>query len=325
MEMLQGVSMNLQKSKSALFPLVGLSMILALFMAACGGTTSTTSTSSSLSPSTTTSKIKVVAAENFWGNIAQQIGGSYVSVTSILSNPNTDPHTFESNNATAQAVSQSQLLIYNGRDYDTWMNDLLSASPNSKRDVIVANNVAKDLMTDNPHLWYDPNNASDVASAIATQLSKIDPAHATTFHDNLTTFNNSLKPVENLITNINTQYAGTPIALTETIYLYQTKPEGLDVLTPFSFEDAIAEGNDPPANTITEANDQITSKQAKVLIYNEQTITTITTNMQNEAKKEGIPVVPVYETMPPQYNTYQQWMSAQLTNLTDALAQATGK
>ena len=295
-------------------------LILLLFLlSACGGSSTATPGGSS-SPTA----ISVVAAENFYGDITRQLGGSHVSVTSILSDPNVDPHVYESNVQTAETVSKAQLVIENGLGYDTWMDRLLAASPKPGRIVLVAGNIANHKLTDNPHVWYGFDNVTTIAQAITGALKKLDSNDASTFDSNLATFNQSLMPLEQKISAINSKYAGTPVALTETIYLYQSTPEGLDVLTPFEFEKAIAEGNEPPADTVTITNDQITRKQVKVLIYNVQTITPITTNLQNEARSLNIPIVPVSETMPPA-KTYQTWMMDQLNTLEQALATATGK
>jgi zinc/manganese transport system substrate-binding protein len=173
-------------------------------------------------------------------------------------------------------------------------------------------------------VWYGINNMPAIAQGITDALKKLDSADTATFDSNLATFKQSLTPLQQKIDAINAKYKGTPVALTETIYLYQTMPEGLDVLTPFEFMKANAEGTDPPADTVTSINNSINTKQAKILIYNVQTVTPITTNVQNEAKKQNIPIVPVSETMPPA-KTYQTWMGDQLDALATALQQGTGK
>lgn len=293
--------------------------IISLFtLSACGGTP--TGNGSTSNPQV----IQVVAAENFYGDIVKQLGGSHVAVTSILSNPNVDPHEYESNVQTAIAVSKAQLVVENGNGYDAWMDRLLSASPNNSRVVLVGANIADHKLPDNPHVWYGIENMPAIAQAITAALKKLDTANASTFDSNLATFKQSLVLLEQKIREINKKYKGTPVALTETIYLYQAVPEGLAVLTPFDFQKAIAEGNDPPADTVIEANNQITRKEVKILIYNSQTVTPITTNLQNEAKNLNIPVVPVSETMPPG-KTYQTWMIDQLNTLQQSLATATGK
>ena len=262
--------------------------------------------------------ISVVAAENFYGDIAQQLGAGHVSVLSILSDPNADPHEYESSVQDAAAVSKAQLVIENGADYDTWMDKLLSASPNPNRIVLTAADVASHPLPDNPHLWYGIDNVQTIAQNITADLEKIDSAHKADYDAALTKFQTSLQPIQQKIAEIKNKYNGTPVGLTETIFLYQSQPIGLKVMTPFEFEKAVAEGNDPPADTVVTANDQVTNRQIKVLIYNVQTVTPITTNLQNEAKQNNIPIVPVSETMPAG-KTYQSWMLDQLNALEQAL------
>jgi len=265
-----------------------------------------------------TGVISVVAAENFYGDIAQQLGAGHVSVISILSDPNVDPHEFESSVQNGVAVSKAQLVIENGADYDTWMEKLLAASPNPNRIVLTAANVASSPLPDNPHIWYGIDNIQTIVQNITADLEKLDSAHKADYDAALSKFQASLGPIQQKITEIKNKYNGTPVGLTETIFLYQTQPIGLKVLTPFEFEKAVAEGNDPPADTVVTANDQVTNRQIKVLIYNVQTVTPITTNLQNEAKQNNIPIIPVSETMPTG-KTYQSWMLAQLNALEKAL------
>jgi len=272
-------------------------------------------------PSTPSGAIRVVAAEDFYGNIAQQLGGEKVSVTSILSDPNVDPHEYESDVQDGIAITNANIVIENGLQYDTWMDKLLSASPNANRIVLTAGTIAPYPLPENPHVWYGIDNISAIAGAITDSLIKTDPADAAFFQNNLTTFNDSLAPITAKMNEIKAQSGGTPVGLTETIYLYQTEPMGFDVLTPFSFEKAIAEGNDPSAQDVNTTDQQITGKKIKVLIYNSQTVTPITTNLQNAARAFGIPVVPVTETMPPN-DTYQTWMMDELNALETALAQS---
>lgn len=301
------------RSRKALATLAGV-LLVGIMLSACvsGPATSTPS-----APGV----VKVVAAENFYGDVVRQLGGSHVAVTSIISDPNVDPHTYESNPQTAIEVSSAQLVIENGLGYDAWMDKILSGSPNASRVLLVAGQIAPHRLTDNPHVWYGFDNMPAIAQAITNTLKQLDSKDAAFFDSNLATFVQSLTPLNQKIAAVKAKYAGTPVALTETIYLYQSTPEGLNVLTPFEFMKAIAEGNDPPANTVAAVNSEINNRQAKILIYNEQTITPITTNLQNAAKQRNIPVVPVTETMPPG-KTYQTWMSDQLDALQQALLQA---
>ena len=299
------------KSRKALVFLAGFLLVVTTLSACVAG------------PATSSAPgvVKVVAAENFYGDVVRQLGGNHVSVTSIIANPNVDPHEYESNPQTAIEVSDAQLVIENGLGYDAWMDRLLAGSPNSNRVLLVAGQIANHKLPDNPHVWYGLDNMPAIAQAITNALKQLDSKDAAYFDSNLAAFVQSLTPLEQKIAAIKAKYAGTPVALTETIYLYQSMPEGLNVLTPFEFMKAIAEGNDPPANTVATVNNQVNNRQAKILIYNEQTITPITTNLQNQAKQHTIPVVPVTETMPPG-KTYQTWMSDQLDALQQALQQA---
>src|SRR6266516_8187696 len=297
-------------------------VIICLFvLSACGGSGSG---SASTATSESSKVVNVVAAENFYGDVVKQLGGSHVDVTSILSDPNVDPHEYTSNVQTAQKVSEADLVIENSGGYDDWMDKLLSGSPNPNRIVLKGYDLATSKLPENEHVWYNISNMTPIAQGITDALKKLDSADAATFDNNLATFKQSLIPLQQKINEIKAKYNGTPVALTETIYLYQTTPEGLNVLTPFAFMKANAEGTDPPANTVTAINNEINQKQAKVLIYNVQTVTPITTNVENAAKKLHIPVVPVSETMP-SGKTYQTWMMDQLNVLEAALQQATGK
>jgi zinc/manganese transport system substrate-binding protein len=198
------------------------------------------------------------------------------------------------------------------------MDKILSSAPNSSRLLLKGYDTATTHLPENEHVWYSFDNIATIAQAITADYKRLDPADATAFEQNLQTLKQSLQPLQQKIAEIRAKYQGTQVGLTETIYLYQAQPEGLKVLTPFAFEKAIAEGNDPPADTVIAATNQITSHQIKVLIYNEQTITPVTTNLENLAKAKNIPVVPVSETMPPG-QTYQTWMMDQLITLQRAL------
>ena len=262
--------------------------------------------------------IKVVAAENFYGNIVTQLGGGKVDVTSILSDPNVDPHEYESSVDDAKALAVADLVVENGGGYDDWMDKLLSASPNAKRVLLRGFDIAPTKLPDNEHVWYNVDNVQTIAQAVTDGLSRLDPSDTTIFAKNLQTFRDSLARVRQKIAQMKQRHNGTPVGLTETIFLYQAVPLGLSVLTPFEFQKAVAEGNDPPADTVVVAENQVKGKKIKALIYNEQTISPVTTKLQDEAKAAGIPVVPVTETMPSALS-YQDWMLAQLTALDQAL------
>lgn len=268
-------------------------------------------------------RIPVVAAENFYGDVASQIGGAKVAVTSILNNPNVDPHEYESSVNDAKSVANARLVIENGGGYDDWMGKLLSASPDPSRIVITAYKIAPVHLPENEHVFYNLDNMDAVAKAIRDSLSKLDPSSAPEFDRNYVTFVASLGPVRAEMAKIKSAYAGTPIGLTETIFLYQALPMDLKVLTPFAFQKAISEGNDPPADAAISAEQQVKEKQIRVLIYNEQTVTQITTRLEKEARTAGIPIIGVTETMPPA-DHYQSWILNQLEELQKALASSAG-
>ena len=290
------------------------SIVVVFLLSACGGPAGPGTPASSTA-------IIVVAAENFYGDIVKQLGGSRVSVTSIISDPNIDPHQYESNAQTAIMVSQAQFVIENGGGYDDWMDKILSGSPNPNRLLLKAFDVAQVKLPENEHVWYSIDNAATIAQAITGDLKKLDAVDAASFDSNLHTFQQSLQPIRQKIEEIKSKFAGTPVGLTETIYLYQAVPLGLNVLTPFEFQKAMAEGNEPPADTLVTVENQINQHQIKVLIYNEQTVTPSTTKLENDARAQNIPVVPVTETRPPG-KTYQTWMLDQLNTLEQDLQRA---
>jgi zinc/manganese transport system substrate-binding protein len=262
--------------------------------------------------------IAVVAAENFYGDVARQIGGSRVAVTSILSDPNIDPHEYETSVQNALAVTRAQIVIKNGDGYDAWMDKLLEASPNPQRVVITAGELAIDRLPDNSHYWYSVDNMQTIAKEIAAALGRLDGSGKPEFEANLAKFGQSLADITGKMDAIQASYKGIPVGLTETIFLYQADRMGLQVMTPVAFAKAISEGNDPPAVTVPTMEDQLSQHQIKVLIYNQQTVSPVTANLQEEAKKLNIPIVGVTETMP-SGKTYQQWMLGQLDALQTAL------
>ena len=206
----------------------------ALALNACSG--------ASASSGNNSGTVSVVAAENFYGDIVQQLGAGHVSVVSILSDPNVDPHEFESSVQNGMEVSKAQLVIENGADYDTWMDKLLSASPNPNEIVLTAAKVASNPLQDNPHLWYGIDNIQTIAQNITADLEKLDGTHKADYDATLTKFQSSLIPVQQKITEIKNKYNGTPVGLTETIFLYQSQPIGLKVMTPFEFRKLLQKG-----------------------------------------------------------------------------------
>jgi zinc/manganese transport system substrate-binding protein len=263
--------------------------------------------------------IDAIGAENQYANVLSQIGGKYVKVSSILNNPNTDPHTFEASPSVAEDVSDAQLIVQNGVGYDGFMNDMESASPNSKRLVIVVQHVL-DLPDDtpNPHLWYSPKTMPKVAAVMAKDLAKLDPAHAAYFEANVTAFDASLQPWVNAIAAYKSAHRGTPVAVTEPVADYLLQAMGMKILTPFVFQSDIMNGVDPSPEDITLEDNLFAHHKVRVFCYNQQVVDSLTASFKGAAKKADVPVVGVYETMPTPGYDYQTWMMAELTAIEKA-------
>jgi zinc/manganese transport system substrate-binding protein len=277
--------------------------------------------SASASPAGT---IAAVGAENEYANVIGQIGGKYVQVTAIESNPNTDPHSFEASPSVAQQVSSAQLVVQNGLGYDTYMNKIESAGPNPNRKVIdVQSLLHLPDSTPNPHLWYDPTTMPAVAKAIASDLSALQPAHAAYFRARLSAFDRSLQPWYQALAKFKAAYPGAQVAVTEPVGDYMLQAAGTKILTPFRFQADIMNGVDPAPQDISLQNSFFTGHQAKVFVYNQQVTDSLTQSFLAEAHSHGIPVVGVYETMPTPGYDYQSWMLAEVNALQRALADKT--
>ena len=268
--------------------------------------------------------INAVGTENEYANVLSQIGGKYVKVSSILNNPNTDPHTYEASTSVAQEVSQADLIVQNGVGYDSFMNNIESASPSQSRKVIVAQHVlGLPDSTPNPHLWYSPRTMPAVAKVMASDLSELAPSHRAYFQARLLSFDASLKPWLTAIAAFKAEYSGTPVATTEPVADYVLTAMGMKNLTPFVFQADIMNGVDPSPENITLEKGFFTTHAVKVFCYNQQVISSLTISIRQAAQAAGVPVVGVYETMPtPGYN-YQSWMIAEVAAIKAAVLHRT--
>jgi zinc/manganese transport system substrate-binding protein len=268
--------------------------------------------------------ITAVGAENEYANVIGQIGGRYVKVTAIESNPNTDPHTFEASPSVAQEVSKAQLVVQNGIGYDTYMNKIESASPSSSRKVIVVQNLlGLPDSTPNPHLWYRPNTMPAVAKALVKDLSALAPSHSAYFTANAKKFDASLQPWYQAIAQFKAAYPDTPVAVTEPVGDYMLQAAGTSILTPFTLQAEIMNGVDPSPQDVSMQNGFFTGHKVKVFVYNQQVTDSLTESFLSLAHREGIPVVGVYETMPTPGYDYQSWMLAEVKALQKAVADKT--
>jgi len=275
----------------------------------------------SSAPTAPSSHIRVVAAENFYGNIVEQLGGNHVSVISIMSDPNVDPHAYETSTKDGAAVADARLVIQNGIGYDAFIDHLVAASPNPKRTVIVVAALTGHKDGDNMHLWYEPSTMPKVARAVVDALTKADSANGAFYQARLKAFQESLAPIDHLVSLIRERYAGAPLAATEPIFEYTAEALGLRILTPETFMKAIEEGVDPSAAALAQMEDQLRTHQVRVLIYNTQTVSPITTRVRQLAGQMGIPIVGVSETEPPR-KSFQLWMEDELAAVDAALSRS---
>jgi zinc/manganese transport system substrate-binding protein len=288
--------------------------------------TESNQTAEAAEPTYQASKIQVVAAENFWGSLVSQLGGTRTQVLSIVTDPNADPHEYESNSGDAQAIANAAFVIVNGAGYDDWALKLISASNNPNQRVLNVADLLGKKEGDNPHFWYSPYYVNDTVKAMYADLVSIDPADTAYYTQQYASLNSSLGEYNSRISEIRAQFAGAEVASTESIFVYLANATGLDLVSPPAFMDAVAEGNDPPAQSIVQFQQLIQNGSVKVLVYNAQTVTPLTQNIKAMAAAKGIPIVAVTETIQPPDVPFQEWMNAELISLQNALnAQALGQ
>jgi zinc/manganese transport system substrate-binding protein len=264
--------------------------------------------------------VKVVAAENFYGDIAAQVGGGDVAVTSILSNPDDDPHLFEASASTARALAEARVVIVNGLDYDPWMEKLLGANKaHGRREILVAT-LARKKAGDNPHLWYSPATMEAVGNALSVDLAIVDPAHRADYQKGAATFVASLAPLQAKIAEMRKQYAGQPVTASEPVFGYMAELLGLKVRNE-KFALAVMNNTEPGASEVAAFEDDLRGHRVKAMLYNSQASEPAVTRLVQIAREQKIPVVGVSETEPAGV-TYQQWMTNQLDALDKALAGA---
>jgi zinc/manganese transport system substrate-binding protein len=262
--------------------------------------------------------VKVVAAENFYGDMASQIGGANVTVTSILNSPDQDPHLFEASPETAKALTDAKIVIVNGVDYDPWMEKLLSAHKAPARKEILVGALVGHKPGDNPHLWYDPAYMKAAAKAFVGDLTAVDPAHKADYEQGYAKFVDSLKPLDDKIAAMRKSYAGQPVTLSEPVFGYQAGLIGLKVRNE-KFALAIMNNAEPTPSEVAGFENDLKGHKVKAMLYNAQASEPAVTKLVDLAKASGIPVVGVSETTPPN-STYQDWMMGQLNALDKALS-----
>lgn len=266
------------------------------------------------------SQIEVVAAENFWGSIAKQLGGSHVHVVSIITNPNTDPHSYEPSAADARTLAGAQVVIENGIGYDPWVPKLLAADQGNPTIVNVGGTLH---VADggNPHRWYNPADVQTIVNQITAEYQKLDPAARAYFNQQRSHFENvALRQYKATIAAIKAKYAGTPVGASESIFAMLSPALGLHLVTPYSFLRAISEGTDVSTADKATIDNQITHHLIKVYVYNSQNVTPDVSAQLNEVKREKIPYATITETLQPASTTFQAWQTRQLLGIEAALA-----
>lgn len=268
----------------------------------------------------TPTKLQIVAGENFWGSLVLQLGGAHVQVLSIVTDPNADPHEYESSITDARAIANANYVIVNGAGYDDWALKLISASNNPNQKVLNVANLLGKKEGDNPHFWYSPSYVNETVHQMCSDLVSLDPADAGYYNQQYVSLNASLGVYNGRIDEIRQQFAGTEVASTESIFEYLANATGLDLVSPPAFMQAVSEGNDPPAQSVVEFQQQLQSGSLRVLVYNNQTVTPLTDNMKALAAQNNVTTVGVTETIQPPELLFQDWMSAELISLQNALA-----
>ena len=270
--------------------------------------------------------VQVASSINAWGSILAQLGGTHVHASSIITNPDTDPHDYEPTTGDGRTIAGSRLFVENGIGYDSWAGKALAASPDPARLVIDVGDLVHVPDGGNPHRWYSPADVEAVANRITADLKKIDPADAGYFDEQRTRFENaSLAQYHRLIRAIKAKYARTPVGASESIFAPLSDALGLDLVTPASFLKAISEGSDPSPRDKATIDAQIAQRKIKVYVYNSQNATPDVAAQVAAAKAHGIPVTTITETLAPATASFQRWQDAQLQALQRALAEATGK
>ncbi|MEA2619020.1 MAG: zinc/manganese transport system substrate-binding protein [Chloroflexota bacterium] len=297
---------------------MALPLLSAVLLAGCGSSSSTLAAAGG--------RVRVVAAENFWGSIAGQLGGDRVQAVSIITNPGTDPHSYEPTPQDGRTFAGARYVIVNGAGYDAWADRLLAANPVSGRVVLDVGHLIGRMDGDNPHMWYSPTYVRTVIDRIATDLKALDSADSAYFDQQRATYESTrLKRYDDLRAAIRQAYSGVPVGATESIFVYLADDIGLNLTTPPAYMKATNEGTDPPAADRTTFDTQIAGGQIKVLVFDRQNSTPDIQQLVDRASARGIPVVSITETLAPANVTFQDWQSSQLAALQQALASAAAR
>jgi zinc/manganese transport system substrate-binding protein len=296
--------------------LAGFALCCALLSIGCG----------SSAPAGPGGRLPVVAAENFWGSIAAQLGGTKVDVRSIVVNPNSDPHSYEPTAIDARAMAGARMAIVNGIGYDEWATHLLDANPSDGRIVLDVGSLLGYKRGDNPHRWYSPADVRAVVEGIVAGYDKLRPADRSYFAHRKSVFESvGLASYNALIGQIRARYAGVAVGYSESIFQPLSEALQLKAITPYGFAKAVAEGTEVSARDRQTVDRQASSRQMKVWVFNSQNVTPEVQRVNELARAANIPIVGVTETLSPALASFERWQVAQLVHLRDALHGATGR
>jgi zinc/manganese transport system substrate-binding protein len=270
-------------------------------------------------------KLNVVAAEDFWGSIAEQVGGDRVAVTDIITNPAADPHDYEPTGDDARALASSQVSIVNGIGYDEWASKLLAANPDDSRVEVEVGGVLGLKAGDNPHQWYSPTSVHEVVAAMVRAFEEADPGHDSYYEAGAAKFETqALARYHHLIVRIRSRFGGTRVGASESIFEPLAPALGLDLITPRGFLDAVAEGTEPSPSDKATADNQIAARAIGLWVYNSQNATPDVKRLNEAAEAGGIPIATVTETLTPEGASFQAWMVRELEGIQTALRASEG-
>jgi zinc/manganese transport system substrate-binding protein len=303
------------KVSASLLTLLALAAAL-LAPAGCGGAGASSGSSG---------KLNVVAGEDFWGSIAEQVGGDRVAVTDIITNPAADPHDYEPTGDDARALAGAQVSIVNGIGYDEWASKLLAANPDDSRVEVEVGEALGLKAGDNPHQWYSPTSVHKVIAAMVKGFEEADPGHDSYYEAQAAKFESKgLARYNQLIAEINSEFGGTKAGASESIFEPLAPALGLDLLTPTGFMDGIAEGTEPSPSDKATADQQIEDREIKLWVYNSQNATPDVKRLNEAAEAADIPIATVTETLTPEGASFQAWMVRELEGIQKELRAGAG-
>jgi len=290
-------------------------LLAPLALVACGA----------LGPTATPRGVQVVAAERTWGSVAAALAGNAATVTSIISNPAVDPHSYEPEAADARAFAQANVAIVNGLAYDDWASRLLAADAPAGRTTINVGHTLGLHDGDNPHRWYSPADVQRIATVITAALIAVEPGQAAYLRARAAWFSSvDLGAYHRLIATIRLRDHGVPVGASESVFAPMASALGLDLVTPGGLLRAVSEGSDITAGDLSTAQSQISRHAIRVWVLNTQNTTPTVNNLTAQARAAGIPVVSMTETPNPADAPFAQWQTGQLTALAAALAGPAG-